>query len=256
MSIESMNESNQISRQTALYGYIAEEAQQNRLSVNINRSFKANGSDAMMIPMNIREDDIFFTVGNMRDSHLSGAFIGAEYVKACADIVDTKSLLSEKIGACDVVLVNEKKLHGDYTITKALFAFLKEKSLKKIAVIGSGVLASAIALEGRDFEMAFYHEYIESLMDMSARIDHEIDINRLGEGTSFERYDAVIDASTITSLAKVLKMASVGIDLKSPREFSALKTLQATAPFEYFGYEELLESITKERYNYVKGNND
>jgi len=56
-----MNEHNGIGRQTSLYGFIAEEAQQNRLSVSMNRLFKAAGDDAMMIPMNIREDDFYFT---------------------------------------------------------------------------------------------------------------------------------------------------------------------------------------------------
>ena len=57
MSIETMNEHNGIGRQTSLYGYIAEEAQQNRLSVSMNRLLKRADDDAMIIRMNIHEDD-------------------------------------------------------------------------------------------------------------------------------------------------------------------------------------------------------
>jgi len=52
-----MNEHNGIGRQTSLYGYIAEEAQQNRLSVSMNRLLKRADDDAMIIRMNIHEDD-------------------------------------------------------------------------------------------------------------------------------------------------------------------------------------------------------
>ena len=57
-----MNESNQISKQTTLFGYIGEHAGVSRFSTLINKKFKENGDDVMMIPMNIRGDDLYFTV--------------------------------------------------------------------------------------------------------------------------------------------------------------------------------------------------
>ena len=198
-----MNEANQIGRQTKLFGFIAEEAQQNRLSVSINRLFKAAGSDAMMIPMNIRKDDFFYTLSNMRDAQLSGAFIGAEYQKEAAQIVDNRSELSELCGACDVVLVKDKKLIGDFISAEALFELLDELGVSTIAVIGSGSLAKAIAVSSRAHNISFYHEYIESLMKMSEALSREIDINRLVRESDLSRYDAVIDASTAESLSMI-----------------------------------------------------
>lgn len=252
MSIETMNESNQIGRQTALFGYIAAEAQQNRLSVSMNRLFKAGGNDAMMIPMNIREDDFFYTLSNMRDAQLSGAFIGPEYQKSAAEIVDTQSELSSLCGACDVVLVKEKKLIGDFIAVKSLFELLDEKKATKIAVIGSGALASAIALSPRDHTLYFFHEYIESLMKMNARI--EIDINRLSSGCDLSGYDAVIDASTSESLAMVSKLPPLCIDLKNMKQFSALRQRANELGSEYIGYEAQLERLTQNAYNYILNN--
>ena len=250
MSVETMNESNNIGRQTKLYGYIAEEAQQNRLSVSINRLFKAAGDDAMMIPMNIREDDFYYTLSNMRDAQLNGTFIGPEYQKNASEIVDTQSKLSSSCGACDVVTVKDKKLIGDFIAIQSLFELLDEKGAKKIAVIGAGALAKAIALAQSDYELFFYHEYIESLMKMSESV--EIDINRLASGCDLSSYDAVIDASTIESLAMVAKLPVLCIDLKNAKQLSALRQRASELGSEYMGYEAQLERLTQNAYNYIK----
>lgn len=250
MSIETMNEHNGIGRQTSLYGFIAEEAQQNRLSVSMNRLFKAAGDDAMMIPMNIREDDFFYTLSNMRDAQLSGTFIGPEYQKNASEIVDTQSELSAACGACDIVTVKDKKLIGDFIAIQSLFELLDEKGAKKIAVIGSGALAKAIALSPSDYDLFFFHEYIESLMQMNETI--EIDINRLGSGCDLSSYDAIIDASTIESLSMVTKLPALCIDLKNAKQFSALRQRASELGSVYFGYEEQLERLTQNAYAYIK----
>ncbi len=252
MSVDSMNESNQIGRQTKLFGFIAEEAQQNRLSVSVNRLFKAAGDDAMMIPMNIREDDFYFTLSNMRDAQLSGAFIGAEYQKDAAEIVDIQSELSKACGACDVVLVKDKKLIGDFIAIQSLFELLDEKQARKIAVIGAGALAKAIALTQREHTLFYYHEYVESLMAMNESVS--IDINRLTDACDLSDYDAVIDASTISSLAKVAKLPPICIDLKNAKQISALRQRANELDVEYIGYEAQLERLTKNAYNFIKNN--
>ena len=250
MSIESMNEHNGIGRQTALYGYIAEEAQQNRLSVSMNRQFKASDDDAMMIPMNIREDDFYFTLSNMRDAQLQGTFIGAEFVKSASEIVDEQSEISQKCGACDVVLVKDKKLIGDYIALQSLYELLQEKGAKKIAVIGAGTMAKALAFSATEYELFFYHEFIESLMTMSQEFD--IDINRLSSESDLSIYDAVIDASSIETLSMLKTLPALCVDLKNKREVSALKQRASELGSEYFGYEEQLERLTKNAYQYIK----
>lgn len=250
MSIETMNESNAIGRQTTLFGFIAEQAQQNRLSVTMNRLFKAAGDDAMMIPMNVREDDFYFTLSNMREAQLAGTFIGPEFQKNAAEIVDLRSELAEKCGACDVVLVKEKKLIGDFIAIQSLYELLDERGAKKVAVIGAGTLAKALALSCDKYTLFFYHEYIESLMEMNNVV--EIDINRLSSESVMSQYDAVIDASTIESLSMLTNLPKLCIDLKDSKHYSALRQRAAELGAEYVGYEEQLERISKNAYQYVK----
>jgi len=250
MSIESMNEHNGIGRQTSLYGYIAEEAQQNRLSVSMNRLFKSADDDAMMIPMNIREDDFFYTLSNMREAQLDGTFIGPEFVKSASDIVDEQSELSSACGACDVVIVKDKKLIGDFIAIQSLFELLSEKGAQKIAVIGAGTLAKAIALTPSAFELHFYHEYIESLMKMSEIVD--VDINRLSSDSDLSVYDAVIDASNIESLVMLSSLPKLCVELKAAKEFSALRQRASELGADYMGYEEQLERLTQNAYKYIK----
>ena len=252
MSIESMNEHNGIGRQTDLYGYIAEEAQQNRLSVSMNRLFKAANDDAMMIPMNIREDDFYFTLSNMREAQLKGTFIGSEFVKSASEIVDEQSELAERCGACDVVLVKEKKLIGDYIALQSVYGLLEEYGAKKVAVIGSGTLAKALALSNTEYELFFYHEFIESLMTLSQEVD--IDINRLNAESDLSQYDAVIDASTIETLSMLTTLPELCIDLKNSRQVSALRQRATELGVTYQGYEEQLARMTQNSYDYIKNN--
>ncbi len=246
-----MNEANQIGVQTKLFGFIAEKAQSNRFSVTLNKTFKANGDDAMIIPMNIREDDLYFTVANMRNSQLSGAAIGVEYQKEVLEILDTQSALVEKCGYCDTVIVKDGKLHGDISSTKALLACLRNEGAKKVAVIGAGAVAKSLALSAESFELHFFHEYVEDLMEMSQAIGKEIDINRLSEGTESDMsgYDAVIDACRMDSLGMITALPTLCIDLKAKDAPSALRVRCKELGAPYTGYEELLPYLTQSAYD-------
>jgi len=109
---ETMNADNVISKQTKLFGLIGEKAQTNRLFVMINRLIKNDASDAMIIPMNIREDDFYFTLANMKKSHVCGAYIEKEFQEAVLDLLDSKDEIVEVYGRCDFVLKEGEKLKG------------------------------------------------------------------------------------------------------------------------------------------------
>ena len=95
-----MNNNNQISKQTKLFGYIGEHAGTSRFSAALNKMFKENSDDTMIIPMNIREDDFFFTLSNMKKSHVNGAVISNEYVKQAVEILDEVSGLVKRCRCC------------------------------------------------------------------------------------------------------------------------------------------------------------
>jgi shikimate 5-dehydrogenase len=244
-----MNESNSITNETRLYGFIAEYAQQNRFSVTLNRLFKADSSNMMMIPMNIREDDFYFTLSNMKQSHVNGAMIGEEYRSAVMELLDEKTDQVEKSGFCDFVIVEDKHLKP-LSITPLA---IKEKAhslhVKNIAIIGTTPLAYALALELQDFECAFFDPYIEDLMQMSEVMGIDIDINRMADTMRIDMstYELLIDASEYEDFSMIttlpLHVMALHINKKSN-----LKTLSSTQKCQFIDYEMMLEYLTDTTY--------
>ena len=108
-NIDTMNADDSIKRETKLFGLIAEEAMTNRLFVLLNKMIKP---EAMMIPMNIRADDFYFTISNMKKSHVNGAYIAHEYQEEVLDLLDEKDEIVEVYGKCDFILRDGEKLKG------------------------------------------------------------------------------------------------------------------------------------------------
>ncbi|OHD82927.1 MAG: hypothetical protein A3D90_05565 [Sulfuricurvum sp. RIFCSPHIGHO2_02_FULL_43_9] len=115
-----MNNDNTITVATKLYGYIAENAHSSRFSVTLNKIYKESGCDAMMIPMNIRPDDVAFTISQMRSSKLNGAVIASEYQEEALGLVDEASATAQENGYCDCIMIREGRLIGDLIMTRAL----------------------------------------------------------------------------------------------------------------------------------------
>ena len=113
-NIETMNADDSIQIKTKLFGLIAEHASPNRLFVMLNKEIKKNGSDAMMIPMNIRSDDFYFTVSNMKKSHVNGAYIAEEYQSDVLDLLDESDEFVQVYQKCDFVLRDGERLLGTY----------------------------------------------------------------------------------------------------------------------------------------------
>ena len=113
-AIPTMNADDQIKKQTKLYGLIAEHASPNRLFVMLNKIIKQNGADAMMIPMNIREDDFYFTLANMKKSHVNGAYIAQEYQESAVELLDEADEFVQVYNKCDFVVRDGERLIGTY----------------------------------------------------------------------------------------------------------------------------------------------
>ncbi len=113
-AIDTMNANDAIQKQTKLFGLIAEHASPNRLFVMLNKIIKAEGVDAMMIPMNIREDDFYFTLSNMKKSHVNGAYIAEEYQESAVELLDEADEFVQVYNKCDFVVREGEKLRGTY----------------------------------------------------------------------------------------------------------------------------------------------
>jgi shikimate 5-dehydrogenase len=248
-----VNEANQITNATKLFGFIAEDAQQNRFAVTLNKRFKSAGDDAMMIPMNIRPDDFYFTLSNMKQSHVNGAVIGFEYQAQALEVVDSASGLCERCGICDTVTVSGGRMYGELLLPAALKTMAQNCDASKIAVIGATPLAGAMAEVLEEMQVSFFDPWIEELMTLQARLGIDLDINRLAEGmeADLSSFDMVIDLSEMSDLSMVSALPSLNVDLKPPRHPSALRQRCTELDRAYSGYESLLDIMTDTVYTYL-----
>jgi hypothetical protein len=250
-----MNNANQISRETKLYGYIGESAGSSRFSALINKIFKENADDAMMIPMNIRSDDLFFTVSNMRESHLSGAVISSEYMQDVVEILDEASGLVKRSGMCDILYKEGTKLRGDLFGIRVLNEELKDLFASKIAVIGISPYAKAFSFLACGFNVSYFHENLEELMAFTEEVQvRDADLNRLAKGMKVDlsEYDAVLDFSDMNSLEMIEKLPKHNFDMKNEKQFSALKQRANELNAAYISYDKLIDKLCQAGYKAIK----
>lgn len=132
-----MNDDNSITVETALYGYIAEEAHSSRFCAIVNKLFKGNNVNAMAIPMNIRPDDVTFTISQMRTSKLSGAVISMEYQEEAFGLLDNASEASREAGYCDFIRIVDGKLIGELIMPQALEKFAQSDEFQDDIALNS-----------------------------------------------------------------------------------------------------------------------
>ncbi len=252
---EMMNNGNEISHHTKLYGFIGEYAGQSSVSAILNKLFKANNKDAMMIPMNIREDDFYFTAVNMKKSHVNGALIANEYTKNVVEVLDDASEAVRFSGMCDIVLRDEQRLAGDVLGMRVLCDFLKERNCKKVALLGIGSRAKAFCYFAQNLEISYFYDELERLMsfvdDIGAK---DADINRIADGMEVDlsSYDAVIDFSDFGTLKSINKLSGLNLDMKQKKEFSPLKVRADELEAHYFGFENMLNELSNALFDFLK----
>ncbi len=237
----SMNLDDRISKETLLYGYIAISASTNRLSHNFNKTLKEEGLNGMMIPMNIREDDFYFTLSNMKKSHVNGAMLGIEYQKNIIELLDSSSEMVQKSRACDFVKRVGHTLEGSFISGEVVKTFIeKNPSIKKIVIVGDEPLARSLALLLQEYELSFYDKEIEKLLRMSEDLHLSIDINYLSvNGVDFSGFDLLIDTTMEDISSSIVVGAKINLDTKDTKTFSSLRQLQ-----NYIGFDDLLDFYT------------
>jgi len=250
-----MNDDNKISNQTKLFGYIGEHAGASSFSATLNKMFKANGDDVMIIPMNIREDDLYFTVSNMKNSHVNGAVISSEYVNKVVDILDEAPSLVKRSGMCDIVYKEGTKLRGDIFSARVLTEKLKDLYLSKIAIIGVNHYAKAFSFLACGFNVSYFNENLEELMDFTKEVElSDADMNRIAPDMSldFSSFDAVLDFSSFDSLSMIEKLPKYSFDMKNKKQFSALKQRATELNAVYISYDDMLDVLTNKVYIEIK----
>ena len=249
-----MNEANQISKQTTLFGFIGEHAGVSRFSAIINKKFKENANDVMMIPMNIREDDLYFTISNMKESHVNGAVISSEYVTEVLDLLDNANAMVKRSGMCDIIYKEGKTLRGDIFSARVLTEHLKDMAVLKVAIIGTNHYAKAFSFLACGFNVSYFNDNLEELMAFTQEVElSNADINRiaLGMEVDFSAFDVVIDFSNMNSLDMITRLPAFSLDMKNTKQISALKTKAKELGASYMSYDDLLEKLTDKVYKEI-----
>lgn len=250
-----MNNDNKISKQTKLFGYIGEHAGVSRFSAIINKLSKEVGDDLMMIPMNIREDDLYFTVSNMKNSHVNGAVISSEYVTDVVDILDESSSMVRRSGMCDIIYREDTKLRGDIFSVRVLTEHLKDLYASKIAIIGTNHYAKAFSFLACGFNVSYFNDNLEELLAFTQEVEiSDADINRIASDieVDFSEYDAVIDCSGMADFSMITKLGKYNLDMKNTKQFSALKKRADELRASYISYDDLLDKLTQKAYSLIK----
>ena len=250
-----MNDKNEISKVTKLFGYIGEFAGVSRFSAVSNKMFKQNSVDAMMIPMNIREDDLYFTVSNMKKSQVNGAVISSEYVDKILDTLDSASSMVTRSGMCDIVYREGETLRGDIFSIRVLTEHLKDIMASKIAVIGVNHYAKAFSFLACGFSVSYFNENLEELMNFTAEVElPDADINRIANGMDidFASFDAVLDFSDMDNLSMVSTLAAFNYDMKNTKQTSALHARAVQLDSTYTSYDDIIDKLCANAYNLIK----
>ena len=249
-----MNNANEISAKTTLFGYIGEHAGVSRLSALLNKLFKQNEKDAMIIPMNIRSDDLYFTVSNMKNSHLSGAVISSEYTADVVENLDSSSDLVKRSGVCDLIFKEGNALRGELFGVRVLTEYLKDARARKVAVLGTSGYAKAFSFLSCGFVVSYFHDNLEELMAMTQELElQDADINRIASGMQVDLsgFDAVLDFSQMEHLGMISSLAPLSFDMKNEKQFSPLKQRANELGREYKSYDAMLEKLVDTAYKMI-----
>lgn len=225
-----MNDANEIDTQSLLFGFLAEYAQQNRFSATLNRRFKEEGDNAMCIPMNIRPDDIYFTINSLKEAKLSGVALGAEYVEGVLEQLGHKSDEVEACGFCDTIIIKDKELYGEVATGRAVAELLKEHGAQRLAILGSGKVARSLALHLKSSgvkEVVFFNDRVESCLALvqtfgSSLEGIKVDIDRAVEGEALDlcSFDSFFNATPGAPKLVNIQKEALLIDLKNESTLS------------------------------------
>jgi len=246
-----MNDKDELKNSSKAFGYIGEYAGVSRFCAVVNKIFKEKETDAMMFPMNIREDDLYFTISNMKKSKLDGAVISNEYVTDVVDILDEASSMVKRSGMCDIIFKEGESLRGDIFSTRVLTEHLKDIFVSKVAIIGTSHHAKAFSFLSCGFNVSYFNENLEELMEFTQEVDlSDADINRIAKDMSLDlsSFDAVLDFSNMTSLSMIEKLPKFNFDMKNDKEFSILKQRANELNAEYISSDDIIDKMCARAY--------
>jgi len=182
-----------IDKETTLFALLDDMANRSKRTKEFNDIFTSSNLNASYIPLNIRDDDILFTVNGLKKSQISGVNIGDSYKEEVLPILDSFSDEVKRCGFVNSVKIENGKLYGYITIGEAISSLFNGK----IAIFGSDSLTKSILFNVKDIsEITVIERYIEDAEDI-LREYPDLDIKFSDENHLFDNsnYSLVIDTT-------------------------------------------------------------
>ena len=199
-----------IDKETLLFAFLGEMANKSSLPKEFNEIFTSENLNASYIPLNIRDDDILFTVNGLKKSQIRGVNIAKEYQTEILTLLDSYSDEVAKCGFVESLKIENGKLHGFLSIGKAINSLTD----KKIAVFGSNEIAKSILFSANDISnITIVEKYIEDSSKLLSEYPN-LDVRFSDENHKFDcsEYSLIIklveDEIFISGNCEVLDIAN------------------------------------------------
>ncbi|EJF06714.1 shikimate 5-dehydrogenase [Thiovulum sp. ES] len=129
-----------IDKQTLLFGLLDEMATSSPIPNIYNSVFENRGVNARYVPMNIRDDDILFTLKGIKSSQISGINLGEIFQKDGLEMLSESSEDVKFSGFVETIKVVNGELHGSNSTGRAIAKTVSGK----VAIFGVSEITKSI----------------------------------------------------------------------------------------------------------------
>ncbi|MBX3293884.1 MAG: type I 3-dehydroquinate dehydratase [Acidobacteria bacterium] len=196
----------EITPKTAVFGVVGDPVSSSLSPAMHNAAFAANGDDAVFVPFQVKDIEVFFrgmVRGESREVEMNfgGFAVTMPHKLAVMPLLDDIDDAAREIGAVNTVEFAGGKLIGHNTDAAGFLAPLLsrygELAGMRFAVIGAGGAARACvhAIQRSGAEtVVFARDAAKAVADLGS---FDIKFELFDEDTSFERYDVVVNATPV-----------------------------------------------------------
>ncbi len=186
-----------IDKETVLFSLIGENAIESKRDALFNDCFKADDSNAKMMPLNIRMDDIGFFIYGFKDSQIKAGYFQEEYWEKLYELLEEMSHEAKLCGIVDTIDVKEGKNIAYLSQGRAANALLEPQD-QIVGIYGNTASVKSILyhlVKNNPKEIVLYAEIIEDTLPLMEMIPKEIkvDIVRIEGAIMIERCTIMID---------------------------------------------------------------
>lgn len=221
-----------IDKETLLFAMLDDMAINSNRTKEFNDIFTSSNINASYIPLNIRNDDIFFTLNGLKKSQIKGVNIGLVYEKESVELLDNMSDEARECNFINSITIKDEKLYGYLTIGKAIASMLSGN----IAIFGSNDLTKSILWNLKDTSFVTVVESeIEKTLAISKKYS-KIDIVFSDETHYFDslKYDFIFNSTSedifIKNQPKSLKIISIN----NSEDLQRIQTIQNSIDIQHW----------------------